>query len=244
MNIISKVNGVRKGCHDVWNAYMLKDAIYSPKADMPICPCTAKEAPVNLLSYDDAKTIYNKEIKKGNINFHREEYIHFYIDDQKFDGPKCSIWLKPNDAYEIIRHFGGMITPDFSTYYDFPDALKRYNTFRMRAFGYWIGTKGINVINNVRWGTVETYEYCFDGIPKNSIVAIGTVASGIYRIENRPLFKYGFERMLNELQPSAVVFYGSINYDVIQDNKILGIPFIPFESKTSLAFKNGGNKNV
>lgn len=49
----------------------------------------------------------------------------------------------------------------------------------MLSFGRWISQFGIPVINNVRWGTEETWEYCFDGIPYNSIVAIGTVASGI-----------------------------------------------------------------
>ena len=41
-------------------------------------------------------------------------------------------------------------TPDFSTYQDFPEPLKVYNTYRMRAFGYWLTKNGIKVINNIR----------------------------------------------------------------------------------------------
>lgn len=37
---------------------------------------------------------------------------------------------------------------------------------RMRAYGYWLGKNGIPVINNIRWGTPETFEYCFEGIPE------------------------------------------------------------------------------
>ncbi|MBQ0071515.1 MAG: DUF4417 domain-containing protein, partial [Spirochaetales bacterium] len=39
------------------------------------------------------------------------------------------------------------ITPDFSTNQDFPEAIKIYATYRMRAFGYWLGREGIEVIN-------------------------------------------------------------------------------------------------
>jgi hypothetical protein len=31
---------------------------------------------------------------------------------------------------------------------------------------YWCYTQKIPVINNARWGTEETWEYCFDGIEK------------------------------------------------------------------------------
>ena len=62
----------------------------------------------------------------------------------------------------IIKHFAGIITPDFSTYQDFPEAIKIHNTYRMRLYGYWLGKEGIAVINNVRWGTEETFDYCFE----------------------------------------------------------------------------------
>lgn len=69
----------------------------------------------------------------------------------------------------------------------------------MCAFGYWYGTlKGGAVINNVRWGKKETFKYCFDGIPKNSIVAVGTY-SCIQSKENKYYFRAGLE----ELTPKA-----------------------------------------
>ncbi|MCF0106739.1 MAG: DUF4417 domain-containing protein [Holdemanella sp.] len=62
------------------------------------------------------------------------------------------------------------ITQDFSTFSDFPDPLKRWNTYRMRAFGVWLTRNNINVINNIRWGKEETWEYCFNGLLDNSIL--------------------------------------------------------------------------
>lgn len=76
----------------------------------------------------------------------------------------------------------------------------------MRAFDYWYGTlKGGAVISNVRWGNEETFKYFFDGIPKNSIVA---VASGLKKLENRKLFSVGFEKMFEVLTPKIILVYG------------------------------------
>lgn len=236
-NLFTETSLTRSGLVDMWNAFMVKNAIFEGDYDMPLCPCTAKSPPKELISYEDAKSLYKKEIKNGNTNFFVDAFIHFYIDDQKFDGKQSSVWLYPEKALEVIKHFAGIITVDFSTYSDFPDAIKRYNTYRMRAFGCWIASLGIQVINNVRWGTVETWEYCFDGIPKNSMVCIGSVASGIRKLENRPLFEFGLNKMVEVLCPHTIIIYGSANYPFIQNLKAKGITIIVFPSKTSLVFE-------
>ena len=146
---------------------------------------------------------------------------------------------KPQDTLEIVRHFSGAITPDFSTNADFPDPLKRYNTYRMRAFGRWLAVNDVPVINNVRWGTEETWDYCFDGIPYHSIVAVGTVASGINKLENRPLFENGLFEMVRLLNPHTIVVYGSSKYDCFKKLSGSGINIVAFASKTNLAFSSG-----
>ncbi len=164
---------VRPGSKDIWNAFMLKDATFSEN-DIPLCPTSATENPKEIITWLEAKKIHKQKIKNNKEYFY-DAIICFYIDDQTFDGQRTSIWTFPWLAMKIIRHFRGIITPDFSTYIDFPEPLNLFNTYRMRAFGYWIGLEGKEVINNVRWGLPHTYRYCFDGIPKNSVVAIGTV---------------------------------------------------------------------
>ena len=227
---------IRNGCTDMWNAFMVEGADYVLGSDIPICPCTAKDIPKKLISYVDAKHLHKINYKE-NPDYHIDAFIHFYIDDQKFDGPQSSVWLYPYKALEILSHFSGVITVDFSTNADFPDPIKRYNTYRMRAIGRWFGTNGISVINNVRWGTEETWDYCFDGIPYNSMVAIGTVASGIHKLENRPDFENGLFKMLERLKPHTIIVYGSANYDCFRELADKGILIIPFPSDTSLAFK-------
>jgi len=97
--------------------------------------------------------------------------------------------------------------------------------------------KKICVINNVRWNTAETWKYCFDGIPYGSVVAIGTVASGIHKLENRPDFEVGLFKMVDIVNPSAIIVYGSSNYSFFERLKNRGIEIISFPSSTSLAFK-------
>ncbi|MDO4484021.1 MAG: DUF4417 domain-containing protein [Clostridia bacterium] len=46
-------------------------------------------------------------------------------------------------------------------------------------------------MNNVRWGTSESYRYCFVGIPTHSVVAIGTVGGSPRKLEDRERFETG-----------------------------------------------------
>ena len=226
---------IRAGCKDIWNAFMVCGANFSAN-DIPICPTIVKNIPKYLISYTQAKTIFNKRKKAGDKDFFENAFVHFYIDDYKFDG-KSGIWVGYGKSEEILQHFAGIITPDFSTCADFPEPLKVYNTYRMRAFGYWHGKiLGGAVINNVRWGTPETFKYCFDGIEKNSIVSIGTVASNLKNPQNRKIFSAGFEKMLEVLNPHTIIVYGSDKYPCFDDVREK-IKIVRFRSETDLALR-------
>ena len=214
----------RKGCKDVWNAFMTKGALYSNN-DIPYCPTTAKTVPKGLIGFDETKQIP-----------HPEFFVHFYMDDYKFDGER-GIWRRPQTALDRLRQYAGVITPDFSPYQDMPEPLKIYNVFRSRTFGYWLAAEGVSVINNVRWGTSETYRYCFDGLPRDSILAIGTVASGLRNLYDRRRFENGLAEMVDRLYPHTIIVYGSANYECFNELRKSGINIVCFQSKTSLAFE-------
>lgn len=226
---------IRRGCVDVWNAHMVHGAVFSSN-DIPYCPTTALSIPVSIVSYEEAKAIHKNAMHNGHTDYFVKAFIHFWIDDQKFDGNRKGIWANPQEALEIIRHFAGIFTPDFSTNIDFPEPIKIYNTYRMRAFGFWIASHGISVINNVRWGTEETWRYCWDGIPHNSIVAIGTVASGLKYLENRPVFESGIREMVIQLHPHTIVVYGSANYPIFTELMSQGIYIKAFPSRMDTVF--------
>jgi len=226
----------RAGCRDIWKGSMVKGVEYKGR-DIPYCPTTASVLPKDLISYPEAKAIYNK--RKHEKNFCIDAFVHFYVDDYKFDGVK-GIWNDNEKAFEILKHFAGIITPDFSTCLDFPEPWKLLNTYRMRAFGYWYGKQGGAVINNVRWGTDETFDYCFEGIPTNSVVAIGTVASGLRKKKNREIFTEGFEKMLEVLKPKTIIVYGSAKYKCFEEVR-QEVEIIEFRSSKDLALRGGMN---
>ena len=228
----------RNGNKDVWNARLCEGAVFSVM-DITYCPTTANELPNELILWDEAKSIYKKHYTKKDKFFFYDAYVCFYMDDYKFDG-NTGVWFNYSHTLEILKHFAGVITVDFSTFQDFPEPLKIYNTFRMRTLGYWWGKNGLKVINNVRWGTEESWRYCWAGIPHNSIVAIGTVGGNPKRLKDRNRFNVGFEEMLRVLSPSTIIVYGSANYEAFDIAKSKGIKVIAFPSRTSIAFSGGG----
>ena len=64
---------IRAGCKDNWNAFMVKGAKFTEN-DIPICPTTAIQIPNKIISYVQAKTLYNKF--KHQKNFFVEDFVH------------------------------------------------------------------------------------------------------------------------------------------------------------------------
>ena len=226
---------IRPGCKDIWNAFMSSRAKFG-KHDIPLCPTTATTIPKNQVTWEDAKRIHKIHISRKEYDYREDSFVNWYIDDYKFDGPR-GIWHDYDFVIKVLRHFEGAITPDFSTYQDFPKPIKLYATYRMRLYGYWLGKEGIQVINNVRWGTEETYDYCFEGIPHNSIVSIGTVGGGPRKLIDRNRFEQGLFQMIKTIQPHTILVYGSSKsscFDTLSSN---GIKIISYPSKTSKVFE-------
>lgn len=215
---------IRKGCKDVFNAFMIEGCTFDGKYDIPVCAPANEEIPNKLIAYD---------LTKSSIEY--DSYVHFYIDDQKFDGPQ-GIWNKPEKALERLKKYDGVIIPDFSTNIDFPTALKIYNTYRMRAFGCYLLRHGIKVINNVRWSEPESYDYCFAGIPKHGIISIGTIGC-IKEKANWKYYQQGLDEMVKRLEPKIILVYGSAPDKFFKKHKDNGIIIYQYESQTSKAFR-------
>lgn len=222
----------RKCMIDIWGAFMVEDALFG-KYDIPLCPTTTISIPREIITWPEAKSIYKKN--KHTPNFKYPAFVCFYTDDYLFDG-RLGIWVMPYRAKKILEHFEGVITPDFSTFQDFPIAIQIYATYRMRAFGYWLGKSGISVINNVRGGLPKTYDFCFEGIPKNSIVAIGTVGGNPRKLADRERFNEWIFIMIERLNPHTIIVYGSSNYPCFDKIKQMGIRVVTFKSRTARAF--------
>lgn len=195
--------------NDVFKAWTVRGAEFTGIYEFPMLkPCLIK--PERAIPFAQAM--------KTTV---KNQWVHFYIDDLKFE---C-VWNNPKAYLKRLKTFDGVISPDYSIYRDMPLSMQIWNTYRNRALSYWMQSKGINVIPNVRWGDERTYEFCFDGITKNSIVAISTNGC-IQNKTNRHYFKQGLQVMVDTLAPQTIVNYSYTPDDIFLPYKEAGIEII------------------
>lgn len=94
-------------------------------------------------------------------------------------------------------------------YIEMNRTLQLYNTFRNRWCGAYLASKGIKVISTVNWGNEDTFDFCFDGIPKGSIVAVSTYMVREYNnhSDQKEFFMKGYNEMLRRIEPSKIICY-------------------------------------
>lgn len=150
-------------------------------------------------SVPDKLIPFNFALSSGYV----EGYVHFFIDDYQFD----RVWRNPERYLPVLLKHKGVISPDFSLFIDMPVAVQRWNVYRNRVLAAYYANAGIDVIPCAGWGDERSYEFCFEGLPEYSTVAISTNGC-LASKESLYYFEKGFERMLETLKPSAVLNYG------------------------------------
>ena len=88
----------------------------------------------------------------------------------------------------------------------FPNRI--WNSYRNRVLSGFYQMEGINLIPNVTWSLPDSYDYSFDGMPSNSIIAINCTG-----IINNPVSKClwykGYYEAIKRLKPKAIIRYGT-----------------------------------
>lgn len=154
-----------------------------------------KYEPCEFIGFNQAKTCKDRA-GKG---------VHFFLDDYQFQ----RLWNKPDAYINMLSQFRFIMSPDFSTYTDFPKALQIYNHFRKHWIGAYMQMYGIDVIPTISWSDRESFEWCFDGEPAGGVVAVSSV--GVMNSkERKALFLNGYDEMLRRLEPETVLFYGQV----------------------------------
>mgnify|MGYP000471792446 FL=1 len=150
--------------------------------------------PTSLVSFNAALTAKD-----------HNQCVHFFIDDYQFE----RIWNLPDRYVECLRQFQCVIAPDFSQYTDMPYPQRMWNNYRGKFIGAWLQSQGVTVIPNVTWSLPDSYEYCFDGIPQQSVIAINSTGAARYGL-TRFLWLKGYREALSRLRPLAVIRYGTM----------------------------------
>lgn len=131
--------------------------------------------------------------------------IHFFLDDYQF----VRVWNRIDDYMSVFERFGCVMTPDFSTYTDYPKALQIYNHYRKHWIGAYLQNSGIEVIPTISWSDPKSFEWCFDGEPVGSSVAVSSVGC-LHSKTKKALFLAGYTEMMQRLRPEKIIFYGTV----------------------------------
>lgn len=89
-----------------------------------------------------------------------------------------------------------------------PKAQRIWNCYRNRAVSYWLESNGVDVIPTVEWAEYSELEWCLDGLPKNSTLAVCTYGCVKNKRSVYGLLK-GVETICRELSPHSLVMYGN-----------------------------------
>ena len=101
---------------------------------------------------------------------HNARMVHFFLYDYRFE----RVWEKPGTVLEKLRPYRAVLSPDFSMYLEMAPVLQLYNVFRNRWCGAYWASQGLRVVPTVNWGNETTFDFCFAGIEKGSVVAVST----------------------------------------------------------------------
>ena len=148
---------------------------------------------VSLIACSDTKANDKQENKKSGV--------HFFVDDYRFNG----IYNNPKRSFQRYAQYAFLLTPDFSTYADMDMWRQVERVAKNRGCGAYWQSKGLTVIPTISWSTPRSYDFCFDGVEKNAIVAIGMIGCK----GNKTEFMRGYNAMLDKLEPTAIICFGT-----------------------------------
>ena len=217
---MSMINCIRKGCKDVFNSFLVATATYAGLFEFP-CLKATQVIPNRVIAFSKALSCKDYD-----------QWVHFYEDDYLFE----RLWRNPPKYLEVLRHYNGVILPDFSLYRDMPLAMQIWNIYRSRAIGHWLQKNGVLVIPNIRYGDKRTFRISCDGIEEHCVIAVGSHGNMKNRID-REVFLEGFDYVVRTLQPSSIIIYGSAPEKYFQKYYESGMKIIRFESDYSLSHK-------
>lgn len=162
-----------------------------------------KMSPVDINLGEDPKVIgFNYAIGEKNPG---DKIVHFYLDDYQFE----RVWNHPQKYIPLLRSFKAVMSPDFSMYTDFPKAVQMFNHYRkMWCSAYW-QENGVRVIPTIYWSDESSFDWCFDGIPKHSLICVSTVGGfGNHKECDKEAWLRGYKKCLEVLEPSEILLFG------------------------------------
>ena len=178
--------------------------------------------------YVETKWISFREA--GERKYMRNEFgVHFFIDDYVFQ----RLWNMREKYKGMLIDYSAVMTPDFSIFTDWPVPVQIWNHYRKHLLGAWMQSLGCRVYPTISWSDESSYNWCFDGEPHCATVCVSSVGTQMNK-ETRRLFLSGYERMMEELDPETILFYGQIPPECTGNI----VPIKPFQERLRMVKKH------
>ncbi|MBQ8959413.1 MAG: DUF4417 domain-containing protein [Bacteroidales bacterium] len=183
---------IAKRKRDFCNLHLCGSMDFAGRYDMPqLNPCHC--------SLPDRFLPFNQALSTTDF----DSGVHFFIDDYQFE----RVWRLPERYLPILKRFQCVVAPDFSMFIDVPLAVNIWNIYRNRVIARWLQDNGVQVIPSVSWGNSDTLAFCFDGLPKDSIMAVGHTACGRNKSQRNQFIQHLYT-LIEQKKPSLLVVYG------------------------------------
>ena len=149
--------------------------------------------PRNVISFNES----------GGTHNIGDNWIDHFIDDSLFERvySNCDRYI---DRYSRAL---GVIGTDFSAYRNMYKWQRKYNIGRNRSIDYYLQQHGIDVIPTVSWAYLEDFEWCLDGLPEGSSVAISTNGCAKNFLSHN-VFIEGVCEVQERLRPTHLIICG------------------------------------
>lgn len=110
-------------------------------------------------------------------------------------------------SFENLKRFAGIITTDYSMLPEMLPGQSLWNCTRNRVMAYYLQQQGFNIIPVASWCIESDFEWCFDGLPEQSSIAITTNGCMSSPYGKRMLLR-GVEELQKQKSPTNLIVCG------------------------------------
>lgn len=149
--------------------------------------------PENVISFNERNSVSKPE----------KHWLDFFIDDRLYE----SFWTYLKSRIKGLKKFAGIISTDYSMLPEMLPGQRIWNCTRNRIVAYCLQKRGFNVIPVASWCSEEDFDWCFDGLPEKSSIAISSNGCLSTPYGRKTLLE-GVEELQRQKSPSKIIICG------------------------------------
>ena len=170
-----------------------------------------------------------QNVRKNDDRNYADKTVGFFLRDIGFE----HLCFRPLDYTSRLGQYRQVLSPDLSCYSDMQIADQWTNVFLNRLIGAYWQSCGLTVIPTLSWSDEKSFPFCFEGVAKESVVAVST--NGTAQV--RPLFMEGFILLCKQISPETVICYCKPYPEMYNYAKILYTPHEGNQARKMLRYR-------